>query len=145
MASFTYTPSLTRMGAAGFDWVGQDIRVILVMSNTTADTEQDLENPGDFATLDEFDGANYVRKAAANEAQVQDDANNRSELSFDAITWSALGNGTRALVGAIVIQHVTNDADSLNIAYIDLGTINPGGADFTMTPNAQGLLQIASV
>lgn len=144
MASFVYTPSLSRMGRGTFDWVGQDIRVVLVMSNTTADTDQDLENPGDIGTLDEMDGANYVRKAAANEADSQDDPNNRLELSFDPITWSALGNGTRAVVGALVIQHVTNDADSLNIAYIDLGTINPGGADFTLTCNAQGLIQIAA-
>lgn len=144
MASFVYTPSLSRMGRGGFDWVGQDIRVALVMSNTTADTDQDLENIGDIGTLDEMDGANYARATAANEADAEDAANNRLELSFDPITWTALGNGTRAVVGAIVYQHVTNDADALLIAYIDLGTINPGGADFTITNNAQGLIQIAA-
>lgn len=145
MASFVYTPSLARMGRGTFDWVGQDIRVKLLMSNTTADTDQDAENPGDITTQDIMDGANYVEKAAANEADAQDDPNNRLELSFDAITWSALGNGTRPVVGALVYQFVTNDTDSLNIAYIDLGSINPGGADFTITPNAQGLIQIAAV
>lgn len=144
MASFVYTPSLARMGRGGFDWVGQDIRVMLVMSNTTADTDQDLENPADIGTLDEMDGANYARKAAANEADSVDDPNNRLELSFDPITWTALGNGTRAVVGAVIFQFVTNDADSLLIAFVDLGTINPGGADFTVTCNAQGIIQIAA-
>lgn len=144
MASFVYTPSLSRMGRSSFDWVGQDIRCLLVMSNTTADTDQDVENIGDIGTLDEMDGSAYVRKAAANEADSQDDANNRLELSFDAITWSALGNGTRAVVGMVIYQHVTNDADALLIAYVDLGTINPGGADLTITNNAQGIIQIAA-
>lgn len=144
MASFVYTPSLSRMGRGSFDWVGQDIRCLLVMSNTTADTDQDLENIGDIGTLDEMDGSGYVRKAAANEADSQDDANNRLELSFDPITWSALGNGTRAVVGMVIYQHVTNDADALLIAYVDLGTINPGGADLTITNNAQGIIQIAA-
>lgn len=144
MASFVYTPALTRMGAATFDWVGADIRTLLVMSNTTADTDQDVENIADIGTLDEDDGANYTRKAAANEAQAQDDANNRSELSFDPITWTALGNGTRAIVGMVIYLHVTNDTDSLLIAYVDLGTINPGGADLTITNNAQGIIQIAA-
>lgn len=144
MASFPYTPALTRMGSQAFDWVGADIRCLLVMSNTTADTDQDVENIADIGTLDEFDGANYVRKTAANEAQAQDDANNRSELSFDPMTWTALGNGTRALVGMVIYLHVTNDADALLIAYVDLGTINPGGADLTITNNAQGILQIAA-
>ena len=144
MASFVYTPSLTRMGSALFDWVGQDIRCLLVMSNTTADTDQDAENIADIGTLDEDDGANYVRKAAANEAQSQDDPNNRLELSFDPITWSALGNGTRNVVGLVIYQHVTNDADALLIAYVDIGTIAPGGADLTVTNNAQGIIQIAA-
>ena len=145
MASFVYTPSLSRMGRGTFDWVGQDVRVKLLMSNTTADTDQDAENPADITTQDIMDGANYVEKAAANEADSEDLPNNRLELSFDPITWIALGNGTRAVVGALVYQFVTNDVDSLNIAYIDLGTINPGGADLTITCNAQGLVQIAAV
>lgn len=144
MASFVYTPSLSRMGRGTFDWVGQDIRTLLVMSNTTANTDQDVENIADIGTLDEMDGANYVRKAAANEADSQDDPNNRLELSFDPIVWTALGNGTRAVVGMVIYQHVTNDADALLIAYVDLGTINPGGADLTITNNAQGIIQIAA-
>lgn len=144
MASFVYTPSLSRMGRGSFDWVGQDIRALLVMSNTTADTDQDAENIADIGTLDEMDGANYVRKAAANEADSQDDANNRLELIFDAITWTALGNGTRNVVGLVIYQHVTNDADALLIAYVDLGSLAPGGVALTITPDVQGILQIAA-
>lgn len=144
MASFWYTPALTRMGAANFDWVGADIRCLLVMSNTTADTDQDAENIADIGTLDEMDGASYVRKAAANEAQVQDDANNRSELSFDPITWSTLGNGARAVTGMVIYLHVVDDTDALLIAFVEIASINPGGADLTVTPNAQGMLQIAA-
>lgn len=132
------------MGRGAFDWVGQDIRILLAMTNTTADTDQDLENIADIGTLDECDGANYVRKAAANEADSQDDPNNRLELTFDPITWTALGNGTRQVQGGLLHQFVTNDADALNIAWIEFAApINPGGADLTLTPSADGVLQIA--
>lgn len=145
MASFWYTPSVSRAGRGTFDWVGQDIRALLVMSNTTADTDRNVENIADIGTLDEMGGANYARKAAANEADAQDDTNHRLELTFDAITWAALGNGARQVVGMVIYQHVTNDADALLIAYVDIGSINPGGTDLVVTPNAEGMLQLAAV
>lgn len=142
MASFVYTPAKTKMLNGTFTFA--DLRLILVMTNTTADTDQDLENVADLGTLDEMDGANYVRKAVTSEAVVQDDPNNRAELSFDPVTWSALGNGTRQLEGIILIQFVTNDADSLLVAFIDPTgwPLNPGGADLVVTPNAEGVLQL---
>lgn len=145
MASFWYTPSVSRAGRGAFDWVGQDIRALLVMSNTTADTDRNVENIADIGTLDEMGGVNYVRKAAANEADAQDDVNFRLEMTFDPITWAALGNGARNVVGMVIYQHVTNDADALLIAYVDIGSIAPGGTDLVVTPNAEGMLQLAAV
>lgn len=146
MASVVYN-EFKRASAAGeidLDTGGNDIRVALLMTNTTADTENDAKvYVGDFTTLDECDGANYVRKALANEAVNKDDTNDRAEFDADDVTWTALGNGTRAIQGALIYKHVTNDTDSPIIAFVEFSaTQNPGGSDFTVSWNAEGILQL---
>ena len=143
MASFVYTYAKTKLLSGDLDLNAHDIRLMLVMTNTTADTEADKVFVGDFTTLDEMDGANYVRKALANEAVAADEANDRGEFTADPVTWTALGAGTRNVQGAILFRFVTNDADSIPIAWIDSGgfPFTGTGIDVTFTPNAQGILQ----
>lgn len=145
MTSFAYTPFKAALlrGEIDLHTTGADLRMLLVMSNTTADTDQDLENIGDIGTLDEYDGANYARKTLTGEAVTQDDANNRGEADFDDVTWTALGAGTRSCVGAVVYKHVTNDADAVLIAYIDTGgfPFAGNGGDVVFQVNAEGFLQ----
>lgn len=118
--------------------------MLLVMTNTTADTDQDAATISAIGTLDEMDGANYVRKTLAAEAFAEDLVNNRGEFQFTAPVWAALGAGTRQVAAAVLFKFVTNDADSIPIAYIDTGgfPFTPGGGNFTFTPNAEGALQI---
>lgn len=132
MASFIFN-EFKRANAAGeIDLNADDIRVLLAMTNTTIDTENDgIVNLDDFATLDEFDGANYVRKALANEAVNKDDAADRAEFAADNVTWAALGAGTRDIAGALVFYHNTNDAASVPIAWIEFSA-TPDGNDFTI-------------
>ena len=62
MASLIYNEFKRANMAGEIDLNADDIRVALVMTNTTVDTENDgMVNVDDFATLDECDGANYVR------------------------------------------------------------------------------------
>jgi hypothetical protein len=146
MASFVYHRALAKLLSGDLDLNTHDIRMALVMTNTDADTNTDAEFIASFASLDEMDGANYVRKALANETVTADLTNDRGEFTADAVTWSALGNGTRQLEGIVLFRHVTNDADSIPIAFIDPPgwPLNPGGADLTVTPNAEGILQLAN-
>lgn len=141
--SFVYTPAKTKLLGGLLDFDTHDMRVLLVMTNTTADTEQDDEFVGTIVTLDEMDGANYVRKALASEAINEDAANNRAEFDAADVTWTALGAGTRQVAGAVLYRHVTNDADSPIIAYIDTGgfPFTASGTDVTITWNAEGILQ----
>lgn len=141
--SFVYTAAKAELVKGNLDFDGQDYRLLLVMSNTTADTEQDAKFVDDLTTLDEYDGSGYIRKALASEAVAQDDANNRGEFTADPVTWSSLGVGTRQAVAAVLIRHVTDDTDSILIAYIDSGGFpwDGNGGDVTWTPNAQGILQ----
>lgn len=93
MADFVYTPAKVKLmsGQINLHTGGDDIRVILVSGDTTADTEQDAEFVGDITTLDECVATNYVRKELANEAVNIDEENNRAEFIGDPVTWTELG------------------------------------------------------
>lgn len=143
MASQIYNEFKEELAKANIDLDGDDIRVALLMSNTTADTENDGMNfVDDFTTLDECDGANYVRKALASEAVNKDDPNDRAEFDADDVTWSALGVGTRQTTGALIYKHVTNDTDSIPIAWVEFASaVTHDGTDFTIQWNTEGILQ----
>lgn len=121
-----------------------DIRVALLMTNTTADTEEEIALMNGFATLDECDGANYVRKTLSSQAVAIDTTNDRVEFDCEDLTWTALGNGTRDIQGALFLKHVTDDTDSIPLFFLDFATDqSPGGSNFALTPDAEGVLQIA--
>ena len=123
-----------------------DVRAALVMTNTTADTEVDTEFMAGFTTLDEMDGAGYARVALTSEAFAVDLANDRWEFTAAAFTFAGVGAGTRQVQGLLLYLHVTNDADSKPLMYID-GTGFPftgNGEDIVVTPNAEGIAQYAS-
>jgi hypothetical protein len=143
MANFIYNEAKRAFAEGEIDLGADDIRVLLVMSNTTADTEDDKNTIDGFTTLDEYDGANYARKALANEVVNEDAANDRAEFDADDVTWSALGAGTRQCQAAIVYKHVNDDSDSVPIAFIDTGgfPFDGNGGDVTFQWNAEGIVQ----
>lgn len=133
----------SRSWSADMDLNGDDMRVIFAMTNTTADTDVDADNTGGY-TLDEMDGTNYARQALANEAVNTDDANDRAEFDADDVSISSLGNGTRQMQGYLIHEHITNDADSFPLCWGDFSsTINPGGSNFSLAWNAEGIAQQA--
>lgn len=140
MVATFFNSAKGEVAKANIDLDGADIRAILCMSNTTADSENDaIDFVGDLTTLDECDGANYVRKALANEAVTVVDASDLAKWLSDAIVWSTLGVGTRQTQGILFYKHVTNDADSPVIGYLDFtGAVTHDGTDFTVTPHANG-------
>jgi len=142
MANFWYTHG--KAGTlGGINFATDDIRVLMVMTNTTCDTEEDKAFIDQFTTLDEFDGANNARKALTTEAVSADEGNDRGEFDADDVTWTALGAGTRQAAGLLLYKFVSDDSDSIPIAWIDDDfPITPGGGDVTITWNADGILQI---
>lgn len=142
--SFVYTPAKTKLLNGDLDFAAHDMRILLVMTNTIADTSQDFEFVGSMTTveLDEMDGANYARQALASEAVNEDAANNRAEFDATDSVFTNLGAGTRNVAGIVLYRHVTNDADSPLIAYIDSGfPYTANGATLTIQWNAEGILQ----
>jgi hypothetical protein len=145
VASFVYTPAKTALLNADIDFgAPNDIRALLVMTNTTADTEQDVANIADFTTLDEYDGSGYSRATLAGEVVNEDAANNRAEFDANDFNFgTTVAAGTRQAAGMVIYKHVTNDADAILLAYIDTGgfPVAGGGGAFNVTVNAEGLLQ----
>lgn len=130
------------------DLNSSDIRAILVMTNTTADTEQDSTEfvfVGDLTTLDECDADGYARVALSGEAVNIDDVNNRAEFDANDISFAGLaGDATRDFQGVVLYKHVTNDADSPILCFIDFTADVTKAATTVNVPwNAEGILQIA--
>ncbi len=158
MANFMYTPEKERLMEGNTNYLeGQDdIRAILVMTNTTADTDQDATNlsgAGDITTLDEFDGSGYTAhgsggNALASQAVTQDTGNNRSEFDATDLAFGALSVGTRNIVGMVIYRHVDGTtANDTVVAYIDTGGFNPStgfaanGSTVTIQWNSEGIIQ----
>lgn len=142
--SFVYTPAKYKIARGEIALQSADTRVLLVMTNTTADTDQDAATISGIGTLDEYNGANYARKAFSGEVVNEDDPNNWAEFTADPVTWSTLGVGTRQCQAAVIYLFVTNDADSVPIAYIDTGgfPFDGNGGNAVLTPNAEGFLKV---
>lgn len=144
--SFVYTPAKERLLAGDLDMNAHDIRFLLVMTNTTADTDQDAGTLAAIGTMDEYDGTGYTRPALAAEAVNRDDPNNRAEFAATSpVSFGAtVGAGTRQAAGHVIYRHVDGTAaNDQPIAYVDTGgyPVAGGGGPFEVTQNAEGHLQ----
>jgi hypothetical protein len=132
------------LGALNFST--DDIRVALMMTNTTVDTEKDKALVSGYTTLDEFDGSGYTTGGVAltSEAVTEDGANNRGEFDAADAVFTSVGAGTRQIAGALVYKFVTNFTSSIPIAWIDTGgfPVTANGGTITVTWNAEGILQL---
>jgi len=142
MPNIGFTEGKQQIGSAGIDWVNDDIRVLLVDDTCSASSEEDAVTISAITTLGELSGSGYVRKQLANKAVNKDNANDRSELDADDITWSSISAGTAA--AAIVYKHITDDTDSIPLLYIDSNfPFVTNGGDFNLIWNSEGIAQIA--
>jgi hypothetical protein len=118
-----------------FDWVVDEIRIILVMSNSTVEIEDPSFISG-FTTLDEFDGSGNSRFTLITHTITRDDIHNKAYFAAGAETnifWSALGPGTRKALGVLFYKFVTDDTDSIPIAFFKFKQLlTPGGGPFTV-------------
>jgi hypothetical protein len=144
--SFIYTPAKQKLAKGDADFDTLDVRAILVMSNTTADTDQDAATISAIGTLDEYDGSGYSRPDLGVSTITQDDTNNRSEIDFGDFTFGAtVAAGTRQAVGMIYYVEIGADSSDWPIAYIDTGgfPFDGNGNAVTVSVNAEGLIQVA--
>ena len=153
MASFIYTVSLTDVaeGVLDFREAGADLRVILVMTDSTCSAEEDTATITNFSTLDEFDGSGYTQQASNtaisridNQVAREDLTNNRNEFDGDNIEFGALGaSGTgRSITAAVILRWVSNFGASIPVAFVDLTDFPANGSTVTIVWDEQGIIQI---
>lgn len=144
MASVVFNIAKGGLCSGSIDWDTNTIKAILCMTNTTADTEIDVDTVGGLTTLDESDATGYARVTLTNAAVNVDDANDRAELDGDDVVFSGLsGDATRDYQGVLLYKHVTNDADSIPIAFIDFSDdITSAATSVTVPWDAQGIIQL---
>jgi predicted outer membrane repeat protein len=148
VANFIYNHAKHELGQGGLIFATHDMRVMFVMTNTTANTEDDVTSISGFTTLDEMDGSGYTRQALTGEAWAKDATNNRSEFDANDPNFGAVGIGTRQVQAAIVYRHITDDTDSFPVAYFD--TVSTGatfpfwtnGGTSAIAWNAEGIVQV---
>jgi len=147
MASVIYNEAKAGFVNGTIDWDSDDIRCALLMTNTTADSQNDdIHDLADFITLDECDATGYSRQALSNEVVRIDDENDRAELDADNASFSGLsGDATRDIQGVLIYKHVDGTAaNDLAIAFIDFTSDVPSTATQIDIPwDAEGILQLA--
>ena len=136
MSNFVYTNAKRAILAGEIDWASDDIRALAVMSNTTADTEEDTTTISGFSTLDEFDGSGYTRQTLAGKTVTADNTNDRGVFDANDAQFTNISAGSRAIVGFLVYKHVTNDTDAIPLLYID--TVS--GIALPFTPNGGSVI-----
>lgn len=144
MASLVFNNAKKRIMDGTVDFDTHDIRVLLCMTNTNADTLADGANFLADLTLDECDSSGYARVALTGEAVNTDDTNDRAEFDANDASFTGLGgNATRAIQGALVYKHVTNDSDSIPLFFVDFASDIPTTATQIDIPwNSEGILQL---
>lgn len=144
MASKVYNAAKDALTSGGIDWDSDDIRVLLVATNTTADTENDGKvHLSDITTMDECNGPSYARQALANKTDTTDDVNDRAVMDADDIIGWLLGASmTRAVQGAVIYKYVDGvAAHDLLIAYIDFSATLPTDAQqFDLNWDSAGII-----
>lgn len=131
------------------------VKAILVMTNTTTDTERDVANVGAFTTLDEYDGSNYTGghggsgRKTLTVSVTRDDTNDEIELqiSGSTTTWTNIGAstpGTRSIQGILIaIEGSASDATAYPIKFEEFASpIVPAG-DYVHTWNTEGPIKLS--
>ena len=145
MADFAYTKTLVNLGLGLANWL-TDTRVLLTMTNTTADTDEDAVTIDAIGNLDEFDGTGYpvgfaARSALTGEVVITNNALDRAEWDANDHVWSSLGAGTRQAAGIVVYGHGTSDLDSVPWLWFDSGgfPFTANGSNVTVEWNSIGI------
>lgn len=144
MAQFWYTGAKLKLAKGDLDFDTADIRIKLVMTNTTADTDQDATSLSGITTIDEYNGSGYTEIDLASVAVAADNANDRAEIDYaDGTFGSAVGAGSRNWQGLLIYCRVDGTAaNDFPVAFIDVTQANGNGGAVNVTINAEGLLQV---
>jgi hypothetical protein len=148
VANFVYNIAKKQLLDGDIDFnAPDDIRILLLQAATDEDPDDvNVQAVLARAGTTELTSTGYTRQALANEATSQDDPNDRAEFTSDPITFTAVSQlAAEVVIGWVIFKFITNDANSIPIMFVDSATglpLTPNGSDITITPNAEGLLQL---
>lgn len=142
--SFVYQRAKELLATAALNLSTADLRVALVMTNTTTDTEKDKNTFAGFTTLDECNGANYARNDLGGVTTVRDDGNLIVYCDANDAVFTNLGAGTRQNQAALLHVHNASAGSEIPVAFIDSGgfPFDGTGANNTIQWAALGILQL---
>lgn len=145
MASNVYNSAKTGLTDGTINFLSDTIKAMLVTASYTPNPDHEFVSD----VGNEISGTGYTsgfgnsgRKTLTGKAINKDNANDRAEFTFDAITWTSIDVATEPRY-LILIKEITNDAASKIIACLDLGTVVTNGGNMTVTPNAEGAIQLS--
>lgn len=142
MSSYVYTNARRALLAGELDLANDRLDVILCMTNTTADEDEDADTVGDITTLDEFDGDGYARQTLGSQAVTAVDADDRGMFDAGDAEFGALGEGTRQIAGALLVKYVDGGNGDIPIAWYDDGGFPLSSGDITIQWSASGLIRV---
>jgi hypothetical protein len=147
VADFVFTNAKRALLAGELDLDAQSIRIALLMTNHSLHTagQEDVATISAITTLDEYNGAGYVRKTLAGLAVAAVNASDWATFDATDVLFSALGAGTRSAAGILLFRFITNDTDNVPIAWIESGgfPIAGNGGDLNVVWDALGILRLA--
>ena len=149
MANFVYNKASELHANGGLDWDTNTFKVMLIGMGYTPDHDHLTVS----ALTELANGTGYTggfngsgRKTLATLSVVRVDASDRTECRISSSSvWSAINAGQ--FKAAVIIREMTNDADSIPVAYYDtVGSgdtfpVTTNGGDVTINWSAVGAVQ----
>lgn len=133
MADFVYTRGIPQWAS----WTTDTNRVMLLESGYTPNLDHDFVSD---VVAGEIDDGSYSRKTLTGKTQTIDDTNNLVKYDADDVTWAALAGGETVFY-VVIYKFVTNDADSILMALVDIPNTVTDGTDFILQWSPDGIIQ----
>lgn len=141
MSALVYNQFKYEVASQTMSWSSDTMKALLVMTNTTTDTEEDVANLAAFTTLDECDGASYARQTLGSKTIDNDTTNDRTVLDAADVTYSSLGAGTRSTQGLVIAQDTGTDSTSAPVCYMPFTSNQThNGSNFPVQFPSTGIL-----
>lgn len=138
--TFVFNKAKADLLKGDIDLVNDDMRMLILGPSNDATSNKDAAALDDL-TLDEPTDSNYARQSLSSQTVTQDDSNNRAEWDFADVTFGS-NSGGDDYEALLVYKHVTDDTDSIPVAFFDNFSTTPGGADLNIVIGADGFLHL---
>lgn len=146
MASVLFQNALMATFENTIDWETDNLDALLLMTNTTADTNPDADTCADL-TLDESDATDYAHEDVTNPAVSADDVDDEMVFTSDNWVWgdgTALGgDATRDYQGALLVKFVDGGNGDIPLLFVDFtADVTSAATQVTAPAPAEGFLNI---